>query len=380
MKESLKTYIEALNLTAEERDYLMKEFRACLKQSKAFEFQFNRTLIDKTAIKNILNASITEIETQKKIIEESKDEINRTLTEVDKQHKLIEIKNKELHTLLRDLKEAQQQLVMSEKMASLGQLTAGVAHEINNPINFVSANIKPLKEDLSDIIESIHAYEKVIAENELEAFFAKAKEDNRKKDLEFTLLEVQELLKGIEEGAHRTSEIVKGLRNFSRLDQNVVKNTNINEGLESTLAILHSSFKDRVTVVKDYGNIPEITCLPGEINQVFMNILSNAIQAIEGTGNIFITTESNGDEVLIKIRDTGSGIPEAVKQKIFEPFFTTKDVGKGTGLGLSISYGIVKKHKGSIYVTSEIDQGTTFHIQLPIKQEKNTSLQTNANG
>ncbi|RMB60519.1 sensor histidine kinase [Dokdonia sinensis] len=379
MQESLKTYIEALNLTAEERDYLMKEFRACLKQSKAFEFQYNRTLIDKTAIKNILNASITEIETQKKIIEESKDEINRTLTEVDKQHKLIEIKNKELHTLLRDLKEAQQQLVMSEKMASLGQLTAGVAHEINNPINFVSANIKPLKEDLSDIIESIHAYEKVIAENELEAFFAKAKEDNRKKDLEFTLLEVQELLKGIEEGAHRTSEIVKGLRNFSRLDQNVVKNTNINEGLESTLAILHSSFKDRVTVVKDYGNIPEITCLPGEINQVFMNILSNAIQAIEGTGSIFITTESNGDDVLIKIRDTGSGMPEAVKQKIFEPFFTTKDVGKGTGLGLSISYGIVKKHKGSISVISEIGQGTTFHIQLPIKQEKNTSLQTNTN-
>ncbi len=379
MQDPLITYIEQLDITLEEQEYLQKEFTVCLKKSKAFEFQYNRTLIDKTAIKNILNASITEIEIQKKIIQESKDEINRTLTEVDKQHKLIEIKNKELNTVLHNLKEAQQQLVMSEKMASLGQLTAGVAHEINNPINFVSANVKPLKEDLEDIIDSIHEYERVITENKLEHFFAKTQEENRKKDLEFTLKEVRELLKGIEEGAHRTSDIVKGLRNFSRLDQNVVKSTDINEGIESTLAILHSSYKDRVTIEKDFGNIPEVACLPGEINQVFMNILSNAIQAITGEGTIYIKTLQVDEEVHISIRDSGSGMPDATLHKIFEPFFTTKDVGKGTGLGLSISYGIVKKHQGIIEVTSEIGKGTEFIIKLPIKQEKNNALKNQLN-
>lgn len=375
MQEPLLTFIDQLNVTSEDREHLKTTVNAYLKKSKAFEFQYNRTLIDKTAIKNILNASITEIEIQKKIIEESKDEINRTLTEVDKQHKLIEIKNKELNVLLHDLKEAQQQLVMSEKMASLGQLTAGVAHEINNPINFVSANIKPLKEDLADIIDTIHEYERIIDENELDHFFAKAKEENKKKDLEFTLNEVQELLKGIEEGALRTSEIVKGLRNFSRLDQNVVKNTNINEGLESTLAILHSSFKDRISIVKEYRNLPEIACLPGEINQVFMNILSNAIQAIKGKGNIYITTKKMSNHVTIEIRDTGSGMTATTQHKIFEPFFTTKDVGKGTGLGLSISYGIIKKHNGTIEVTSTLGEGTTFLITLPVEQKQNSSLQ-----
>ena len=172
----------------------------------------------------------------------------------------------------------------------------------------------------------------------------------------------------IEEGASRTSEIVKGLRNFSRLDQNDLKKADLNEGIESTLTLLHSIYKDRVEIVKVFGKIPEVECFPGQINQVFMNILSNAIQAIHESGTIFIKTWQHGDSVKTSMRDTGSGMPEATRKKIFDPFFTTKDVGKGTGLGLSISYGIIEKHKGKIEVNSEVGEGTEFIITLPIYQ------------
>src|SRR5680860_706274 len=376
MHDDLHQYIGSLPIDDEEKDFLYKGFKACQKEIEILEFKFKRTLMDKAAITNILNASIDEIEKQKKIIENTRDEITRTLTEVHQQRNLIQEKNRALNKVLHDLKEAQQQLVMSEKMASLGQLTAGVAHEINNPINFVSANIKPLKEDLSEIIESIHRYDDVIKENKLDAFFKKVWQFNKDHDLAFTLQEVQELLKGIEEGAIRTSEIVKGLRNFSRLDQNVLKKTDINEGVDSTLALLHSVYKDHISIEKKYGTIPEVECFPGEINQVLMNILSNAIQAITGKGKIFITTWKDENWVKIGIRDTGSGMDPATKNKIFDPFFTTKEVGKGTGLGLSISYGIIKKHKGKIEVVSEIGQGTEFIISLPIHQNENSKIKS----
>lgn len=374
--EELKQKIQALTINDEEKELLLKEVKAVQKKVESFEFKYKRTLVDKEAITNILNASIEEIEKQKKIIENAKDEINRTLTEMDKQKKLIEEKNTELNKLLSDLKEAQQQLIMSEKMASLGQLTAGVAHEINNPINFVSANIKPLKEDLNDILECINRYEEVIKENKLEGMFSKVHQFKRNSDINFSMQEVQDLLRGIEEGASRTTEIVKGLRNFSRLDQNVVKKADMNEGIESTLTLLHSVYKDRVEIEKDFGKLPEVDCLPGQINQVLMNILSNALQAIPEQGKIFIKTWQENETVKISIRDTGSGMSEAIRQKIFDPFFTTKDVGKGTGLGLSISYGIIEKHNGKIEVQSEPGKGTTFIITLPVNQLKNSNLKT----
>lgn len=282
-------------------------------------------------------------------------------------NKLEEAKQKVENTL-RELRSAQQQLIQSEKMASLGQLTAGIAHEINNPINFVSANIKPLKEDLADILECIHAYENTVKENKLEDVFAGVQQYKAKLDIHVSMKEVNDLLRGIEEGASRTSEIVKGLRNFSRLDQNDLKKADLNEGIESTLMLLHSIYKDRVEIVKVFGKIPEVECFPGQINQVFMNILSNAIQAIPESGTIFIKTWQHGDSVKTSMRDTGSGMPEATRKKIFDPFFTTKDVGKGTGLGLSISYGIIEKHKGKIEVNSEVGEGTEFIITLPIYQ------------
>ena len=374
MEEELKQFIESLLINHEEKERLVKEFKAEEKKNVISEFKFKRTLVDKTAITNILNASIAEVEMQKKIIENAKDEINRTLIEMDKQKKLIEEKNKDLNKLLNDLKEAQQQLIMSEKMASLGQLTAGVAHEINNPINFVSANIKPLKEDLADILECINRYELVIKENKLESMFLDVQKFKNNTDISFSLQEVNDLLRGIEEGASRTSEIVKGLRNFSRLDQNVIKKANLHEGIESTLTLLHSVYKDKVEIERDYGEIPEVECLPGQVNQVFMNILSNAIQAIPETGKIFIKTWEENDAVKISIKDTGTGISEETKRKIFDPFFTTKEVGKGTGLGLSISYGIIEKHNGKIEVNSAIGKGTEFVISLPVHQNKDNKI------
>jgi len=176
------------------------------------------------------------------------------------------------------------------------------------------------------------------------------------------------MLKGIEDGAMRTSEIVKGLRNFSRLDQNVFRKANLNESLESTLTLLHSSYKDRIEITRQFGPIPEVDCFPGQINQVFMNILSNAIQAIPAEGTIFIRTWQANDMVKISIRDTGTGMREDVQKKIFDPFFTTKDVGKGTGLGLSISFGIIQKHNGELEVFSKLDEGTEFLIRIPIQQ------------
>lgn len=366
--EEIKKIILGLNISGEEKQLLLKQLKAINKELVANEFKYHRTQVDKTAITNILNASIEQIEKQKEIIENAKDEINRTFIELDHQKKLIEEKNTVLNKLLNDLKEAQQQLVMSEKMASLGQLTAGVAHEINNPINFVSANIKPLKEDLNDILECIENYDAVIKQNNLEQMFENVLQFKKKNDINISMLEVKELLKGIEEGANRTIEIVKGLRNFSRLDQNVSKKANINEGIESTLTLLHSVYKGRLEIKKDLGNIPEVDCLPGQINQVLMNILSNAVQAIPGAGTIYIKTWEENAWVKISIRDTGAGMNEATRQKIFDPFFTTKEVGKGTGLGLSISYGIIEKHKGKIEVLSEIGKGTEFIINLPVQQ------------
>ncbi|MBK5272839.1 MAG: HAMP domain-containing protein [Bacteroidia bacterium] len=280
--------------------------------------------------------------------------------------------NEELHTTVAELKEAQDQLVQAEKMASLGQLTAGIAHEINNPINFVTANIQPLKDDIADIINVLTLYEKVIQEKGIEKEFEEVEKFKHDASTDLSLKEVNDLLKGIEDGAKRTSEIVKGLRNFSRLDQNVFRKANLNESLDSTLALLISSYKNRIEIVKEFGKIPEVDCFPGQINQVLMNILSNAIQAIPAEGKIYIKTWQTNDMVKISIRDTGSGMTDEVRKKIFDPFFTTKDVGKGTGLGLSISFGIIQKHNGEIEVFSKPGEGTEFIIRIPINQQSIT--------
>lgn len=254
-------------------------------------------------------------------------------------------------------------------MASLGQLTAGIAHEINNPINFVTSNIRPLRRDMNDLTEMIQKFEEIIPENATEI---KDKLKAIKKEMDFDYLkeEINVLISGMEEGAFRTAEIVKGLRTFSRLDESDLKKVNINEGIDSTLILLNSSMGGRIELIRNYDEDALLECYPGKLNQVFMNILNNAIQAIHGkdghgSGKLTITTKSEGNVVKIGIRDTGPGMDEATKEKIFDPFFTTKPVGQGTGLGLSIVYSIIESHKGSIAIDTAPGRGTEFILTLP---------------
>lgn len=281
---------------------------------------------------------------------------------------LVEERTRALQDAMARLVETQKQLVQSEKMASLGMLTAGIAHEINNPINFVSANVKPLRQDIADLLTVLRAYEETAAAADLKERFAHAEAVKARLDLPYTLKEIDTLLDGIEEGASRTAAIVRDLRNFSRLDEDDLKLANVHEGLDSTLTLLGRKAGGRITVTKQYGHVPDIECYPGKLNQVFMNVLSNAIDAIEGEGRIDIVTETDDGHAVIKISDTGCGMSEDTVANLFQPFFTTKEVGQGTGLGLSISFGIIEKHKGSIHVDSKPGVGTTFTIRLPLRQ------------
>ncbi|SFO51409.1 hypothetical protein SAMN04488519_107246 [Algoriphagus ornithinivorans] len=286
----------------------------------------------------------------------------------------VRIRTDELEQALRNLQNTQSQLVSQEKMASLGQLTAGIAHEINNPINFVSSNITPLKRDIADIMEVIEFYRETGMSEFKEESKKKAKDLEEELELDYVLDEVDQLLKGMEEGAKRTVEIVKGLRLFSRVDEQDVKKVDIHDGINSTIILLNSSIPGKIRIVRDFAELPMVECLAGKINQVFMNIINNAVHALSDhidtvkDPKIEIRTKSLGDHVVVEIEDNGPGMPDHVKQRIFEPFFTTKAVGKGTGLGLSIVYSIIENHKGTLEVNSEVGQGTTFIITLPIYQ------------
>ncbi len=307
------------------------------------------------------------LQAQQKVLQIKNHDLAEKSQHLMQQKAEIERKNAALERTMLQLKNTQGQLVQSEKMASLGQLTAGIAHELNNPLNFVSSNVSPLKRDLADIFAVLSQYDRAIREHHLSEKFVEV--ERRKEEVEFSLLleEVNSLLKGIEEGALRSTEIVKGLRNFSRLDEDTKKLANINQGLESTLLVLKHQLKNRITVVKDFGGVPEILCFPGKLNQAFMNILSNAAQAIAGEGKIYIKTSYDGEIVTISIKDTGKGMSSEIQQRIFEPFFTTKDVGEGTGLGLAITFGIIEDHDGNIEVYSTPGKGTEFIITLPAK-------------
>lgn len=301
---------------------------------------------------------------------------------ITRQNELLEEKVKqrtlELEDTLHNLQSTQTQLVEQEKMASLGQLTAGIAHEINNPINFVSSNVSPLKRDIEDVLEILQAYK---AKGQLEfsqETLEELKDLESDLELDYLLQEIEQLLQGMEDGARRTVEIVKGLKLFSRVDEQDVKKVDIHDGLNSTLILLNSSMAGKIEVVKEYDSIPLVECLAGKINQVFMNVLNNAIQALLESGHqkeppkITIRTKNLNTFVQIEIEDNGPGIPEPIRQRIFEPFFTTKAVGKGTGLGLSIVYTIIENHKGYLEVTSEPQKGTNFIIKLPILQNTQT--------
>jgi two-component system NtrC family sensor kinase len=282
--------------------------------------------------------------------------------------------NQELNKTLDNLKQTQSQLVESEKMASLGQLTAGIAHEINNPINFVTSNIKPLNRDIEMILAALTVIENVgISDSSPAEKQKQIKEYKEDLDFDYLTMEIKHLIKGINEGATRTAEIVKGLKIFSRLDEDDLKKADINEGLESTMVIVNNLLHNKINVIKEYGDLPAVECYPGKLNQVFLNIISNAIYAVQKKfgenkgGEIVITTGQDEKNVFIKIKDNGTGMDDQTQKKVFEPFFTTKDVGEGTGLGMSIAYNTIKKHNGQITINSTPDKGTEFTLQIPVK-------------
>lgn len=294
---------------------------------------------------------------------------------------LLKRQYEELEKLNRELKETQVQLLHADKMASIGQLAAGVAHEINNPIGFVQSNLGSLEYYINDLLRMLAAYEDCEAslpENseksaELGALRARL-------DLPFIKDDIPELIRESREGITRVRKIVQNLKDFSRQDSaSDWQLADLREGLDSTLNIVNNEIKYRADVVREYGDMPKIECLPSQLNQVFMNLLVNAAHAIEGPrGTITVRTGATGDEVWVEVEDTGHGIPEDVRGRIFDPFFTTKAVGKGTGLGLSLAYGIVKKHAGRIDVMSEPGKGTVFRVTLPVKHTDNEEVRHDA--
>jgi two-component system, NtrC family, sensor kinase len=280
----------------------------------------------------------------------------------------LEETNGELNKTLTNLKEAQAQLVNAEKMASLGQLTAGIAHEINNPINFVSANLRPLKTDINEVFDVVHKYEEVVPGADNNQKLKDIEDFKRRIDLPYLKEEIGTLLHGIEDGAKRTAEIVSGLKNFSRLDESDLKEANINDGIESTLVLIRSTIPKNVEVILNLGRLPSIECYPGKLNQVFMNLLTNSIYAItkkpSGPHRLLITTFEKDGKIYAEFEDTGIGMTKEVKEKIFEPFFTTKDVGEGTGLGMSIVFKIIESHHAKMEVESKPGEGTKITLVL----------------
>jgi signal transduction histidine kinase len=274
----------------------------------------------------------------------------------------------ELQKINQQLKEAQNQLVQSEEMASIGQLAAGVAHEINNPIGYVNSNLSTLERYLQEVFSMLAAYES--AEGALPTVLRADLQARRQAaDLAFLREDIHSLVNESKEGVTRVTKIVKDLKDFSHVDaSDEWKLADLHQGLDSTLNIVWNELRYKCEVKKEYGVLPEIECLPSQLNQVFMNMLVNGGHAIEERGTIVIRTGADREQVWVEFEDSGKGIAPEHIERIFDPFFTTKPVGKGTGLGLSLSYGIVQKHRGRIEVKSVVGRGTTFRVWLPVHQ------------
>ena len=283
----------------------------------------------------------------------------------------LEKKNIELENTYDELRESQQKIIQQEKMASIGQLAAGIAHEINNPVGFVMSNLNSMgkySERLSQFIKiQSEAIEKLSKEaGDTAAVLDGLHKKRQALKIDYVANDLTNVIKESLEGTERVKRIVQDLKNFSHKDENEHKPADINDGIESTINVVWNELKYKADVKKEYGKIPLTKCNIGQLNQVFMNLLVNAVHAIEEHGEITVKTERMDGDIVVSVSDTGCGIPEDKLNRIFEPFFTTKEVGEGTGLGLSIAYDIVKKHNGEILVTSEIGKGSTFTVKIPI--------------
>lgn len=299
----------------------------------------------------------------------------RAEDELKKHKETLEEKNKELEDAYTKLKSVQSQVLQQEKMASVGQLAAGVAHEINNPIGFIMSNLGSLQKYINKITEFIKTQGEAIDAITKQAgiqdseVIERVKENKRSLKIDFIIEDLANIIKESLDGADRVKSIVQDLKSFSRIDDAEHKMADISSGLESTIKIVWNELKYKTTLKKEYGDIPMTRCNPGQLNQVFMNILINAAHAIEDHGVITVKTWSEKENIFVSIADTGCGMPEDKVGRIFEPFFTTKEIGKGTGLGLSIAYDIIKKHNGDISVKSEVGKGTKFTIRIPVVED-----------
>jgi signal transduction histidine kinase len=281
-----------------------------------------------------------------------------------------------LEKTVHDLQLTQKQLVESEKLASLGQMTAGIAHEINNPVNFVRSNVQPLKRDVDELLEIITEFKNPIAVELLPAKWDALMKKYQELDIDYLQKEIHQLLNGIDEGSKRTADIVRSLRVFSRMDRDVLVSADVNECISSTLMVMKNITSKEATVITNLDPaLPHIMCFPGKLNQVLMNLISNAVHATKTDNRsiaerlVTVKTAVLNDKIQIVVQDNGTGMKEEVRKKIFDPFFTTKQVGEGTGLGLSIVLGIVHEHGGEINVESQWGLGTSFIITLPLSPQ-----------
>ena len=287
------------------------------------------------------------------------------------------VQNSKLDAALKELKITQGHILQSEKMASIGQLAAGVAHEINNPIGFIGSNLDALKDYMEDVdtllshYQNLHksltgAAEKSLTE-EIKHQVKAVRQFEEQIEIEYLKKDIPELLHDCKEGTRRVGKIVADLKNFAHPGNDRKMLVDINKGLESTLNVVYNELKYKASIIREFGDIPMVEGFPQKLNQVFMNILVNAAQAITEKGEIRIETKKEGNNVLVSISDTGCGIREEHLSKIFDPFFTTKEIGKGTGLGMNIAYNIIQEHKGKIFVQSTVGKGTTITVSLPGK-------------
>jgi len=317
-----------------------------------------------------LESAVRENEKINRALQHAKAQMEVEIEERKSAHAALEHEKEEQRALINKLEEAHNQLLQSEKLASIGQLAAGVAHEINNPIGFVNSNLGVLKKYVSNLLQIIDLYESgrhflaadVVLQGRIEEACATA-------DLEFMRNDIETLISESIEGATRVRRIVQDLRDFSRVDSAEWQSADLHAGLESTLNVVWNEIKFKADVVREFGTLPPVECRLSQVNQVFMNLLVNAAQAIPEHGTITLRSGCVDDKAWISISDTGKGVPKELMTRIFDPFFTTKPVGKGTGLGLSVSYGIVAKHGGHIDVQSEPGQGATFTVWLPVRRQ-----------
>ncbi len=313
---------------------------------------------------------------QRKKAEEALLRLNEELEgRVEQRTRQVEESHAELMKAYDELKAAHSRLVQQEKLASIGQLAAGVAHELNNPLSFVLSNLGTLERYVTQLkgylqqLESATESIGMAPAEQAEVIRADLARARKALDIDLVITDLADIVAESVDGGDRMKKIILDLKSFARVDSLDVRPANINEGLESTLNIVWNELKYKATVTRDYGELPPVLCNLGQLNQVFMNILVNAAQSIETTGEIRLTTRAQDGWVAVTIADTGCGIPAESLHRIFEPFFTTKEVGKGTGLGLSIAYDIVKKHGGDIAVESQVGKGTTFTVRLPVRTE-----------